>query len=298
MTSKKFQLLTLLSGSFVLLLSCSSQETITIFHAGSLSPLIDEVAERYQKNHPGIVVYREASGSLDAIRKVTELGRRGDLLATADSRLIERFLIPEHASTLYEFLGNELVLATAKRSLAPGSSPTLWYERLLAKESSYGISSPDRDPAGYYAHLTWKLAEVYHERPGLYRRLLRGLDPRWIRPKSSELVALLETKSLDFAFLYKSAALQNDLLFIDLPAQVSLGESSYADLYSRVFTHVTGDHPGSSVEIAGAPIRYGICLLNGAGPKARGFLDFLLSQEVRQLYRELGFKVVPIVKSE
>lgn len=284
----------------VLLTSCSSQEKILFFHAGSLSPLVRQVSERFQKDHPGVVVHSEASGSLDAIRKVTELGKPCDLLATADRRLIQRFLMPQHTSTVYEFLGNELVLASVKAPLTTGQLPSqrrlLWYEELFVRKHSYGISDPDRDPAGYYAHLAWKLAEIHYQRPGLYRRLLETLDPRWIRPKSSELVALLETKSLDFAFLYKSTALHNDLHFINLPAQVSLGESAYADVYSRVFTHVSGEHPGSAVEITGAPIRYGICLLDSASPRARQFLDFWLSPEVRQLYRELGFMVVPIVK--
>ena len=77
--------------SLVLLLSCSGPERIIIFHAGSLSMLVERVIERFQANHPNVVIHAEASGSLDAVRKVSELKKPCDLVATADWRLIERF---------------------------------------------------------------------------------------------------------------------------------------------------------------------------------------------------------------
>ena len=292
--------LALLIFSPLFQISCSGPERIVIFHAGSLSTLVQRIIERFQADHPDVIVYAEASGSLDAVRKVTELKKSCDLVATADWRLIERFLIPQYSSGGYQFLGNELVVARAKRSVGrpekAGPIGSTWHDELLTKQYSYGISDPDRDPAGYYTHLAWKLAELYYSRPGLYRQLVEGLDRRWIRPKSSALIALLQTQNLDLAFLYKSTALQNSLPFIELPAQVSLGESSYADFYSRVFLQVAGRQPGSSWEVSGAPIRYGVCLLNHASPRARDFLRYCLSLEAQGLYRELGFQVVPIVE--
>lgn len=268
-----------------------------MFHAGSLSQLIEKVAERFQQNHPQVIIQSESSGSLDAIRKITELNKSCDMIAVADYRLIERFLRP-HVTLNYVFLGNQLVLATAKREIVQDLSDwgENWYEKISSAEYSYGISDPDRDPAGYYAHLTWKLAEIYYNRPGLYRRLLNGLQTRWIRPKSSELVALLQTGTLDFAFLYKSTALQNNLQFVVFPAQVSLVEDTYADLYSRVFLNIAGGKPGSTFEVTGAPIRYGVALTNRSSPWAQRLLDFLLSPEVQGLYRELGYLNVPIAE--
>lgn len=286
-----------LASLALLSFSCTRQEKILVFHAGSLSPLFDRMAERFQKDHPGVIVYSEASGSLDALRKITELGKPCDLVASADRRLLQRFLVPRFASSVFEFLGNELVLAAAKESLLPAYGPptgTAWYERLATGKYSYGISDPDRDPAGYFSLLAWKLAEGHYQRPGLYRRLWEGLDQRWIRPRSSELVALLQTENLDFAFLYKSTALQNDLPFLLLSPEVALGESAYAEAYSRVFVQVAGGNPGSRFEVRGAPIRYGVCVLNDAHPLARRFLDYLLSAEAQEIYRGLGFMPVPI----
>lgn len=273
-------------------------ETVVVLHAGSLSPLISETARRFQENNPGVRIQSEPSGSLDALRKITELGKPCDLVATADARLIPYFL-SEHLQRYYSFLGNEMVLAAAREDRFGGLRTqweSAWYELLFRGETSYGISDPDRDPAGYYAHLAWKLAEIHYNQPGLYRRFLRRLEVGKTRPKSSELIALLQTGNLDFAFLYKSSAIQNNLPFITLPPQVSLGEESYSDLYRRVFVTVSGKTPGTTVEIVGGPIRYGLAILSESNSWARQYSDFLFSPESQPLYRELGYTVVPITE--
>ncbi len=284
--------LLLTSVSFM---GCGKPEgTVVVFHAGSVSPLIQEVFDRFRQDHPGVVLQSESSGSLDAIRKITELNKPCDLVAVADSRLIDRI---SQVSHYHIFLGNELVLATAKRELLQGEVwKENWYERISSGEYSYGISDPNRDPAGYYAHLVWKLAEIHYDHPGLYQRFLGTLEERWLRPKSSELVALLESRALDFAFLYKSTAVQNNLEFLALPAKISLAEDTYKDLYSRVSLQVVAEQPGSTVEITGTPIRYGIAQTNTDNPWAERLLDYFLSPEVQRLYPELGYLSVPVLE--
>ncbi len=291
--------------AFVLLLAsvsfmgCGTPDgTVVVLHAGSLSPLIRETFHRFRQNHPGVVLQSEASGSLDAIRKITELNKPSDLVAVADYRLIERL---SQVSRYHIFLGNELVLATAKKDLLPGPPDNKvweenWSEMISSGEYTYGISDPDRDPAGYYAHLAWKLAEIHYDRPGLYQRFLDSFDERWLRPRSSELVALLQSNALDFAFLYKSTALQNNLEFLTFPAEVSLAEDAYRVLYSGVSLQVTAEQPGSTVKMTGTPIRYAIALTNPDNPWAARLLDFLLSPEVQQLYRDLGYRSVPLIE--
>jgi molybdate/tungstate transport system substrate-binding protein len=276
-------------------MGCGNPEgTVVVFHAGSVSPLIQKVFDRFRQDHPGVVLQSESSGSLDAIRKITELHKPCDLVAVADARLIERISqVPDY----HIFLGNELVLATAKREILQGEVwEKDWYEKISSGEYSYGISDPNRDPAGYYAHLVWKLAEIHYDRPGLYQRFLDGLDERWLRPKSSELVALLESRALNFAFLYKSTAVQNNLEFLALPGEVSLAEDTYRDLYSRVSLQVVAGQPGSTIEMTGTPIRYGIAQINPDNPWAKRLLDFFLSPEVQQLYPELGYLGVPVLE--
>lgn len=275
---------------------------VTLFHAGSLSPLAAELAQRFESNHPGVKIHSESSGSLDAVRKIIELGKSCDLVATADEQLIELFLFPDYADRSYAFLGNEMVLATGRDDLLDTAEKRQrwragWYELLFSGGHSFGTSDPDRDPAGYYSRLLWKLAEIHYRRPGLYRTFLGRFQQRWLRPKSSELTALLQTGNLDFAFLYKSTALQNNLAFVQFPPEISLGEDSYADFYNQAYLSVAGDSPGSTFEVHGRPIRYGIARINRENRHAADFLQFWLSGEAAEIAREMGYTPVPVAEN-
>ncbi len=273
------------------------QERVVVFHAGSLAPLMDEMSARFEEHHPGVRIQREASGSLDALRKITELGRTCDIVATADARLIREFLPAERfRGPVISFLGNEMVLATGRAELldTPVDQERWqqdWLEELFRGGYSYGISDPDRDPAGYYAHLVWKLTEIHYDRPGAYQRFVNRFQQSWMRPRSSELIALLETGHLDFAFVYRSTALQNSLRFVRLPPQVSLADEGYAEHYRRAFVQVQGARRGTRMEIVGAPIRYGAALISDSAAAGR-FLKFLLQNEAQPVYRELGYASV------
>lgn len=287
-------------GALLAFATCQGEpHKVVVFHTSSLSPLLQTVSRRFEANNPDVAILAEAAGSLDTIGKVTDLGRACDLLAIADHRLIARLLMPERIQVGYEFLGNELVLAASERRLFEPLTRQPrrrkdWFELLIGGTHSYGVSDPDQDPAGYYTQLSWKLAELHYNRTALYRRLINGLDPRWVRPRSTELVDLLKNKTVDFAFLYKSVALQNGLDFVDLPAQVSLSEPTYAELYAQVSLRVGGDRSGSVMEVSGGLIRYGICLVSQDNPWAVRFLDYVLSTEAQSLYRELGYQSIDI----
>ena len=275
--------------------SCGkADQRVLVFHAGSLSRLVEEIARRFEEGHPSVRIDSESSGSLDAIRKVTDLGRACDLLLTADHRLLDRFVVPGRDLRYHELVGNEMVLVGGRKAAWDESEwGDDWYSKLQGH--TFGISDPARDPAGYFAHLVWKLAEIHYNRPGLYRSLSSRLDSRWMRPKSSELVALLEVGVLDFAFLYLSTAVQNNLPYLRFPPQVSLGDPSYAGVYARVFTLIPSpDNPQLQIEIQGAPIRAGVALLRPDREAAASLLTFLISSEAQGLFRGLGYTGIPI----
>lgn len=280
-----------------LLSGCSAEQTtVTFFHAESLDPLIAELGRRFEKNHPGVRIVAEGSGSLAAISKITASSRKCDLLATSDPQLIIAGLGEQGVRQLHVFAGDEIVLATARPELLEpdGSWQENWFELLFGRNHSYGIADPDRDPAGYYAHLVWKLAELFYRRQGLYRRFTSRLDPSWIQPAPTALVSALQSGKLDFAFIYKSMAFQHGLESVPLPAQVSLSEATYVPFYRQVFVRTNDPHSGATSDVDGKPIRYGVGLLDDSNPWAVGFLNFLLSPESQELYRELGYTQVPV----
>ncbi len=265
-----------------------------MFHAGSLARLVKELARRFEGNHPSIRIDSESSGSLDAIRKVIDLNRACDLLLTADHRLLGQYILPGRAHRYHELVGNEMVLAaTPDGAWIESEWRDDWHSHLLGH--SFGISDPARDPAGYFSHLVWKLSEIHYNRPGLYRALSGRLDSRWMRPRSSELVALLQAGVLEFAFLYLSTAVQNNLPYLRFPPQVSLGDPAYREAYARVFVDIPSPHnQGSRIEIQGAPIRAGVALLGAGKEAAASFLAFLISAEARGLFRGLGYTEIPV----
>ena len=72
--------------------------------------------------------------------------------------------MPARALRYHQLVGNEIVLAGARNAAWIESEwRDDWHSNLLAH--TFGISDPARDPAGYFAHLVWKLAEIHYNRP-------------------------------------------------------------------------------------------------------------------------------------
>ncbi|MDY6959389.1 MAG: hypothetical protein SVK08_09560, partial [Halobacteriota archaeon] len=63
----------------------SEDETIylKVFHAGSLTNPLAEVEEIMEARHPNVDVQRESAASAKTIRKVTELNKTADVVASA-----------------------------------------------------------------------------------------------------------------------------------------------------------------------------------------------------------------------
>ena len=70
---------------------------LTIFHAGSLSVPLREVSTLFEQRHPGVTVKAEAAGSRDCARKISDLGRGCDVFGSADYKIVENLLMPQHA---------------------------------------------------------------------------------------------------------------------------------------------------------------------------------------------------------
>jgi len=98
----------------------------------------------------------------------------------------------------------------------------------------------------------------------------------YIKPKSVELLSDLEVGAIDYAFEYKSVAIQHNLSYIELPDYINLGNSSLRDVYSKIKI-VLAD--GS--EIKGDAIMYAVTIPNNAQNRemAEKFYDYLMGEE-------------------
>lgn len=284
-----------LSALCLIFISCGTNSKkmdrkVIIFHAGSLSVPLKQLAAGYEKRNPGIKILLEPAGSLVCARKITELKKPCDIIASADYQVISQLILPEYASWSIRFSTNEIVLAFGEKSkYASEIDSTNWMDILLRDDVTYSRSDPDSDPCGYRTVFMFKLAEKYYNRPGVAEKLA-SKDRNFIRPKEVDLVALIESDAADYMFQYKSVAIQHNLKFIELPDEINLGNPAKNNLYQTVSLDVTGSSPGSKINVKGEYINYSLSVLKDALNKddAISFVSFLLSDEGAVIMKKNG----------
>ncbi|MGQ9709415.1 MAG: tungstate ABC transporter substrate-binding protein WtpA [Anaerolineae bacterium] len=264
---------------------------LIIFHAGSLAGPVQALTEAFRTRYPGVTFQAEASGSNEAARKIRELGREADLFMSADYRVIDRLLIPEFAEWSIRFARNEMVIAYTDRSrYADEVSANNWYEIIGRDGVICGRADPNTDPAGYRTLMVWQLAEAHYGIPSLYRTLEARCPKASVRPKSVELIALLQSGDMDYAFEYRSVALQHGLRFVELPAEINLGSVEHADFYAKASVEIAGTEPGKTITVVGEPIVYGMTIpRNAPNPDlALEFVQFLIGPEGQAVIERMG----------
>jgi len=276
----------LLSTLFILLFTAHAfaepQGNLVMFHAGSLSVPFQAMEKAFETKYPKVDLLREASGSQAAARKVSDLKKPCDIMASADYKVIDKLLIPDNADWNVRFASNQLVLCyTEKSKFADEVNKNNWYEILQKDGVVWGHSDPNLDPCGYRALMVIQLAEKYYKKPGLYDAVIANRPKANIRPKSVELVSLLQTGNMDYAWEYLSVAVQHGLKYVVLPDEINLGNYQYDDFYSQAVVKVTGKQPGTFMEIKGGSCTYGITLIKNAPNReaAVAFLEYMLSPE-------------------
>lgn len=274
------------------LLSCTSTKRednrLIIFHAGSLSVPFKQMKEQFETENPGTEILLEAAGSVQCARKITDLKKDCDIMASADYTIIDKMLIPEYTNWSIQFATNEMSIVYHDESkYADEINAQNWYEILLREDVIFGRSNPNTDPCGYRALLTTQLAEQYYNTPGLTVKI-KNKDQEYIRPKEVDLIALLESNTIDYIFLYRSVAEQHGLKYVLLPDSVNLKNPDLNNHYKQVSIDITGKKPGSSITQHGQAMVYGITMLTDAPNKAlsKKFLKFVLAENGGQKIME------------
>lgn len=254
---------------------------LIIFHAGSLSVPLKEVAVEFNKIYPKIKIYMESAGSVASARKITDLNKPCDIMASSDYGVIDNMLIPKYADWNIKFVSNELSIVYQDKSHYSNQiNAKNWFDILMKKDVAFARADPNADPCGYRTVMALKLAEDFYKRPGL-AKMITEKDQQFIRPKEVDLLALLESESIDYIFLYRSIAIQHKLNYVILPDEINLKNPAYADKYNKVSAEITGKEPGKKEVVKGEPMIYGITMLRNAPnkPAAIAFLRFLLSKD-------------------
>lgn len=254
---------------------------IILFHAGSLSVPLKEVAEEFKRINPGVNIMMEAAGSVASARKITDLGKPCDIMASADYAVIDNMLIPKYADWNIKFAGNEMcVVYTEKSKYADKINAKNWMNILRQPDVIFGRSDPNADPCGYRTMMMLQLAEKYYNKPGLQKQFT-AKNQAYMRPKETDLLALLETGSVDYIFLYRSVAVQHSLKYLILPDQINLKNPAFTNDYAAAKVEINGKAPGEKVMMTGEPMIYSFTILRDAPnyAAALAFAEFLLSRE-------------------
>jgi molybdate/tungstate transport system substrate-binding protein len=254
-------------------------DTVVVFDAGTLALPIKAVFDSFATRSPAVLV-QENAGSLETARKLIDLGRVPDVIALADYEIFPRLLVPQQTAWYVPFARNRMVLAYTDRSKGAAEiSPQNWWQVITRPGVEVGRSDPNLDPAGYRALLVFQLAEREYNRPGLANALERAAPARNVRPKSADLVALLQTGELDYGWGYESVAQAAHLRYVHLSEHIDLGEPADSAFYAHASVRVTGKTPADTVAFRGEAIVYALSIPTAAPhpTAAARFVAFLLS---------------------
>jgi len=275
--------------------------TLQIFNAGSLTAPFEQISEEFNILHPNVEILAEAGGSATTIRKVTELGKECGVIGSADYLLIPELMFPDYADWYLIFASNQMVIAyTDSSQFASEISSDNWHEVLQREGVTYGRSDPDQDPCGYRTLMVWQLAEIHYNAAGLYDSLYEAAGDL-MRPKSVDLIALLESGDLDYAFEYSSVAQQQNLNYVELPPEINLSDVTFEDFYAQAEVEIAGAQPGETIAMTGGAIVYAVTIPSNF-PRtelAIAWVDFMLS-DVGMAILEANFQtpIIPAITND
>jgi len=273
----------------------ASEGPLVVFTAGSLARPMRAALDSFSAT-TGVRYELESAGSLETARKLTELGKIPDIIALADEDVFPKVLVPTHATWYVRFAENRIVLAYTDRSrFGAEIDSTNWWRLLQRSGLEIGRSNPDLDPAGYRTLMVFQLAERAYGQPGLALALERAADRRNMRPKEIDLVALLESGDLDYAWFYESMARASGVRYVQLPATIDLGTAERADTYAQATVRVIGSTATDTVTMRGAPIRYAFSIPTQAAHPALGerFAAYLLSPDGKRILESQFLATLP-----
>jgi len=212
-------------------------------------------------------------------------------LASADYKVIDNLIIPEYADYNIRFALNEMAIAYTDRSKFSNEiAANNWYEILSRKNVSFGRSDPDVDPCGYRTLMVFQLAQKHYNVPGLSERLTKKDNDKYIRPKETDLLALLEAGEIDYLFIYRSVAAQHGLQILLLPDEINLKDPALTEFYNTATVKVSGKKPGEFIVRKGEPMVYSVTILKNAqnAQLAQEWIELLLSPAGRNIFEKNG----------
>ena len=307
-----FLILPVTLGTSGCISSPPEKTAVRVLCAGSLMIPFNQIEDKFEALNPDVDIEIEGHGSIQVIRRVTELDELSDIVAVADHYLIPLLMyqtrIPgsdtSYADWYVKFATNSIGIAYSPDSrYADEINADNWHEILSRPDVRIGVSDPRLDPCGYRALMLCRLAEDYYQQPGIFESVFGSFNlpvtmteadgvtilslPEIMRPgdgriifrgSSVWLIPLLEAGDADYVFEYESVARQHGVDFLELPPQINLSQTEYADNYGTVSCKLDFQRFNSvDPEFIGQPIIYAMTIPNNAPhPEiAEAFIKFV-----------------------
>ncbi len=292
------------------------------FCAGSLIKPFDDLEKAFEEKYPSIDVQNECHGSIQVIRHVTDIHKEIDIVATADANLIPMLMYSTndpntglpYADWYIKLATNQIGIAYSEKSKYKDEiNSENWLEVITRPDVRSGLSDPRFDALGYRQMMIVDLASIDYAKPAAFFNLYgeqfkypvlveseNNIDVIHIpeiletkegshivvRGSSVQLIALLESGDLDYAFEYESVIQQHNLGMVELPDTLNLGSSEQIDSYRRATVKLDFQRFLAVKPVfMGDQITYGITIpSNSPHPKeAAQFIAFILSPQGREI---------------
>lgn len=227
---------------------------VTVFAAASLSDVLQQIGQAYQRDHGQRIAFSFAASS--ALARQIEASPGADIYISADTDwmdYLDKKGLVDHAS-LKDLLGNTLVLiAPANARVKLKIAPNFDLEDGLG-QGRLAIADPASVPAGKYAKASLTALGVWAAVSGK------------LAPAENVRVAL--------AYVAR--------------AEAPLGIVYRTDALAAPKVRIVDTFPDSTHP----PIRYPVALTKDAQPAAKAFLAYLAGSQARTAFQKAGFEVL------
>jgi len=247
-----FAVLLALVACVVSVAKADDGKSILVFDAASLTDVVDELDHGFtSKNHVDV---KSSPAASSALAKQIEAGAGADVFFSADQEwmdyLDQRKLVKP--GSRHDVVRNRLVLiAPVDSQVKVKIGPKVDLLKALG-DGKLATGDPDSVPVGKYAHTALEKLGVWD-----------AVSPRVVRAENVRAaLAFVARGEAPLGIVYRTDALAEKRVRI-------------VDVFPE------DSHP---------PIIYPIALTTHAGPDAQRFLDFVISDAAKPIFRKYGFE--------
>jgi molybdate/tungstate transport system substrate-binding protein len=272
---------------------------VSVIYAASLTSAFERRLGPGFEGATGFSFQGEGKGSIAIANLIRDKVRRPDVFVSADpvaNQALQGAANGDYVSWWIPFVRTELVVGWSPKSSfasdfeAARNGKRTWESVLEQPGLKLGRTDPELDPKGYRTLFLLQLDEQRIGQAGLSQKILGASgNPAQIFPEE-QLVARLQSGQLDAGFFYTVEAVEAELPYLHLPAEVNQGDPGQAARYATAtYTNKKGQ------TFKGSPVLYTVTIpstvRNARG--AAAFIQYLLSRSGQSQLTQAGLPSVP-----